>query len=363
MPTLPHIPSRKYPAVLTALTAFLPGAALCALLAGLAVALGGNQHMQRLGLSALSLAIVLGMLMGNTVYGRYAAALSSGVDLSKQKLLRLGIVLYGLRVTLQDVAAIGLQGAALAALMLGLTFALACWLGTRLLDLDRRTSMLIGAGSSICGAAAVLATEPVVKGRPEQVTVAVATVVVFGTVAIFLYPALYALSQGLGLLPSDSHHFGVYIGATVHEVAQVVAAGASVGADAENTAVIVKMVRVMLLAPFLIALSAWLVRHPEPDTGDHASTDGVRKGAAIPWFAVGFLLVVVLNSTPLLPAAATRAGIAADHFILAMAMAALGLTTHVGAIRKAGLKPLLLALLLFVWLVAGGAGLSQLLLR
>lgn len=118
--------------------------------------------------------------------------------------------------------------------------------------LDKHTSWLIGAGSSICGAAAVLATEPVVKAEASKVTVAVATVVIFGTVAIFLYPAIYPLmSQWF-----SPETFGIYIGSTVHEVAQVVAAGHAISPDAENAAVISKMLRVMMLAPFLILLAA-----------------------------------------------------------------------------------------------------------
>ena len=106
--------------------------------------------------------------------------------LLKQILLRAGIILYGLRLTFQDIAGVGLHGVLLDALMLASTFGLACLLGTRLFGLDRTTTLLIGAGSSICGAAAVMATEPVVRGRAEQVAVAVSTVVVFGTLGIFL---------------------------------------------------------------------------------------------------------------------------------------------------------------------------------
>ena len=116
-------------------------------------------------------AIVLGILVGNTLYPRIAAGSAAGVGFSKQILLRAGIILYGLRLTFQDIAGVGLHGVLLDALMLASTFGLACLLGTRLFGLDRTTTLLIGAGSSICGAAAVMATEPVVRGRAEQVAV------------------------------------------------------------------------------------------------------------------------------------------------------------------------------------------------
>lgn len=346
-----------------AVLGLLPGLALCGALAWLSVRLAEQAWVQALGLSGLSLAIVLGMGVGNMVYGAVAGAVGAGVGFSKARLLRAGIVLYGLRLTVQDVAVVGAAGVVIDTVVVLGTFALALWLGTRWLGLDRKTTMLIGAGSSICGAAAVLGAEPVVKGRPEQVAVAVATVVVFGTVATFLYPVLYGLNQSWGFIPGGAEQFGIYIGSTVHEVAQVVAAGNSVNAAAADTAVIAKMVRVMLLAPFLIGLSAWLARHPDPAERRHAAGAPVGGGrVAIPWFAVGFVAVVLFNSLQWLPRGVVAQVVAADNLMLAMAMAALGLTTHVSAIRKAGAKPLLLALALFAWLVLGGAVLNRVVL-
>ena len=170
------------------------------------------------------------------------------------------IVLYGLRLTTQDMGQMGWTGVVVDALVLCSTFGLACWIGMRWLGLERETAMLIGAGSSICGAAAVLATEPVVKARAEQVTVAVATVVVFRTLSNFLYPVLFQLNQAWGEIPGGAKGFGQYAGSTIHEVAQVVAAARSIGPEAADAAVIAKMVRVMMLAPFLLLLSAWMAR-------------------------------------------------------------------------------------------------------
>lgn len=340
------------------LAALLPGLALSGALAATGIALGHIGWLQDHGFSALTLAIVLGMLVGNTVYPlvpRLAAASGAGVNVSKQNLLRLGVVLYGLRLTVQDIGHVGIAGVAIDALVLGSTFALACFIGTRWLGLDRKTAMLIGAGSSICGAAAVMAAEPVVKARAEQVTVAVATVVVFGTLAIFLYPALFELNQHWALIPGGANGFGIYAGSTIHEVAQVVAAARSVGPDAANSAVIAKMVRVMMLAPFLVMLSAWLARDDKRHAHTSAATGQAPGKLAVPWFAFGFVAVVLLNSLQWLPASVVAVTIEIDTALLAMAMAALGLATHIGAIRKAGAKPLLLALILFGWLIVGGA--------
>ncbi len=341
----------------TRVTGPLPGLLLVAALAAVALTAAMRiDWLQRHGIGALTLAIVLGIVVGNTVPARAAAAAAAGVTFSKQTLLRLGIVLYGLRLTFQDIGHVGLAGVVVDALVLSSTFAWSCWLGTRVLGLDRRTAMLIGAGSSICGAAAVMATEPVVEGRAEQVAVAVSTVVVFGTVAIFLYPALFRLVGEHGGPHLSPRLYGLYAGSTIHEVAQVVAAARAVGGDAANTAVIAKMVRVMMLSPFLIALSAWLARHP--------LAGGVASGAAapgrivVPWFALVFVAVAGVNSLHWLPPALVDDAIALDTFLLAMAMAALGLSTHVSAIRTAGARPLVLAASLFAWLVVGGFGIN-----
>ncbi len=328
----------------------LPGIALSGALAALGIMLGKIGWLQDHAFSALTLAIVLGMLVGNTVYPRFAAVSGVGVNFSKQNLLRLGIVLYGLRLTVQDIGHVGFAGVATDVIVVGSTFALACFIGIQWLGMDRKTAMLIGAGSSICGAAAVMAAEPVVKARAEQVTVAVATVVVFGTVAIFLYPVLFELNQKWQLIPGGADRFGMYVGSTIHEVAQVVAAARSVGPHAADTAVIAKMVRVMMLAPFLIMLSAWLAR-------DAAKSEelAVKGKLTVPWFAFAFVGVVLFNSLQLLPKNFVTVMTEIDTVLLAMAMAALGLATHISSIRKAGFKPLLLALILFVWLVVGGA--------
>jgi uncharacterized integral membrane protein (TIGR00698 family) len=340
-----------------------PGIALTGALAALAIELGKLAWLQANGISALTLAIVFGMLVGNTVYPRLASASAGGVIFSKQTLLRAGIILYGLRLTFQDIAGVGISGVAIDIVVLGSTFVLSWWVGTRIFGLDRRTAMLIGAGSSICGAAAVMATEPVVRGRAEQVTVAVSTVVVFGTVDIFLYPAMYHLNSRYHLLAMSPTAYGIYAGSTIHEVAQVVAAGRAIADAAANTAVITKMVRVMMLAPFLIILSMYLSRTPQggddgdaPPAGDASPPRASQHPGriVIPWFALGFVAVAGLNSLAVLPHAFVSTAVDVDTGLLAMAMAALGATTHVSAVRTAGIKPLALAALLFIWLIFGG---------
>ena len=329
----------------------LAGLALCAVLAVTAMQLERLSWLADHGLGALTIAIVLGIVVGNLVHENRMSPFSSGVTLSKQTLLRLGIILYGFRLTFHDISAIGITGVATDLVTLTTTFLLCGWIGTRLLGLDRTTALLIGTGSSICGAAAVIAAAPVLKARAEQVTVAVATVVVFGTAATFLYPFIYSVVQHLlpGLLSDRS--YGLYVGSTIHEVAQVVAAGRAVSEQAATTAVIEKMVRVMLLAPFLVLLSAWL--STDQTTRDEGASRG-RLPIVIPWFAVVFVLVAAFNSFVQMPLAASSMILHFDTLLLAMAMAALGLTTHRVALTNAGPKPLLLGAAMFGWLVIGG---------
>ena len=326
---------------------FVPGLALTAALTGAALWAGSFPAIAGAGFSALTLAILFGMVVGNTVYPKIWQPCDGGVIFAKQHLLRLGIILYGFRLTFAQIADVGVSGILIDVLTLSSTFFIACFLGQKVFGLDKHTSWLIGAGSSICGAAAVLATEPVVKAEASKVTVAVATVVIFGTIAIFLYPAMYPLLAHW-FTPET---YGIYMGSTMHEVAQVVAAGHAVSPDAENAAVIAKMLRVMMLAPFLLFLAA-RVKQLTP------AGNGEKSKITIPWFAIMFILVAVFNSFHLLPKAVVDMLVTLDTVLLAMAMAALGVTTHVSALKKAGAKPLLMALMLFVWLIVGGGGIN-----
>ena len=326
---------------------FIPGLALTAVITGAAVWIGNIPAVAGVGMSALTLAILFGMVIGNTIYPKLWQSCDGGVLFAKQHLLRLGIILYGFRLTFSQIADVGVSGIVIDTLTLCSTFMMACWLGQKVFGLDKHTSWLIGAGSSICGAAAVLATEPVVKAEASKVTVAVATVVIFGTLAIFIYPAMYPLLAHW----FSPEAYGIYIGSTMHEVAQVVAAGHAVTPETENAAVIAKMLRVMMLAPFLLFMAA-RVKQLAPAGATEKSK------ITIPWFAIMFIVVTIFNSFHLLPNSVVQMLITLDTIMLAMAMAALGVTTHVSALKKAGAKPLMMALVLFIWLIVGGGAIN-----
>ena len=325
--------------------AMISGLFFCGAIALIASYLGELSWLQDNGLSALTIAIILGMVIGNTWYKKVEHQLEPGVVLSKHKLLRLGIILYGFRLTLNDVESVGFEGIASDVLVLCSTFLLALFIGIKLFKLSRESVILIGAGSSICGAAAVMAADGVVEGKAEDVSVAVSTVVVFGSVAMFLYPYLYQLNLTQHWIANNSAAFGIYAGSTIHEVAQVVAAGLSISPAVSDIAVITKMVRVMMLAPFLLLLPLFCV----------AKNSTKKSAFPLPWFAFLFIAMTVVNSMQILPTQLVHVLVQIDTILLSMAMAALGLTTHLSVVRKAGGRPLLLALILFAWLIVGGA--------
>ncbi len=313
-----------------------------AVAAWLAARLGWNHSLQ---LSSLTLAILAGMLAGNMVPGRVVDRLHPGLRFSQQKLLRFGIILYGLRLTMHDVFRLGPRAIALDVTIISCVLVAGFWLGTRVFGLDADTALLVSAGSGICGAAAVLATDRVIESESHKASIAVATVVVFGTIAMFLYPVLYPLTG------FTERQFGIYTGATVHEVAQVVAAGRAVSAATGDTAVITKMLRVLLLAPALLLIGRFR----------RGATGTASSKISFPWFVVWFGAVIAAQSLYVPPAGVRSALIELDTVILGSAMFALGVGTQWSQVSRAGLRPLLLAASLFGGLVGGGFLLTRLL--
>jgi conserved hypothetical integral membrane protein len=314
------------------------GVLVCGVLAAASMALSTWSPMAHLGLGALTLAIVLGLVVGNLMPGWLHQRARGGVDFSKGTLLRAGVALFGLHLTLQQIVAVGPRGVITDLLVIAGVLIVALVVGVRLLGMDRETALLVATGSAICGAAAVMAAEPVVRGQPHKVAVAVATVAIFGTCSIFLYPLLFPYAD------MSSSQFGVYIGSTIHEVAQVVAAGRSISPATADEAVIVKLIRVLLLAPFLLVLAGLLrVKGGEK-----------RRGLPIPMFVILFAVAAGINSLGVIPPLLRSGLLHLDGWLLAFAMAALGWATHARMLRDAGIRPVLLGLALFVFLVVGG---------
>jgi uncharacterized integral membrane protein (TIGR00698 family) len=310
-------------------------------------------YFKSLGISPLVIGIVIGMIYANTLYSYTPKKWFIGVTFSAKKILRFAIVFYGFRVSFQDLMYVGMEGFLVSFTMLTSTFILGSYIGSKIFKMDQKTSMLMASGASVCGAAAVLATEPVIKGQGHQTAISVSMVVLFGTISMFLYPVLYSyiIEPSQGFLHMSTKEFGIYVGASIHEVAQVVAVPAAIlGApqDMANTAVIAKMTRVILIAPMLILLGIYL---------SYCSKDNKKDGVVklvIPWFAVYFIGMAGVNSLNIIPQSVVSIIIEIDTFLLTMAMTALGMGTIFSKFKGFGMAPLYTAGSMFLWLVVGG---------
>lgn len=328
----------------------LNGILFVALFAAAVTRLAALPSLSGLGVSPLIVGIVAGAIYGNTLRAGMPAHWATGVNFAARRLLRIAVAFFGLRVSLQEIAQVGLPGLTVSVLVVLSTLAMGTWVGTRLFKLDRDTAMLTAAGSAICGAAAVLAFESTLQSKPEKSAVAVGSVVLFGTLSMLLYPLVYRA----GWLHLDTTGVGLYFGGTIHEVAQVVGAASNVGPAATHVATIVKMTRVMLLVPVLLVLGAWLAGSR---AHGGAAAPGSRK-MPVPWFALGFLACVLVNSLHVLPETVTQAANALDTFALTMAMTALGIETHLSQVRRAGPRALATGLVLYVWLTVAGLAIT-----
>lgn len=303
------------------------------------------EFVKRLSLSPLIVGIVLGILYANSLRNHLPQTWVPGITFCTKFVLRAGIILYGFRLTYQQVMQIGLPAIVIDTIIVLFTIIIGVIFG-RLLKMDRDISLLTSTGSAICGAAAVLGAEPIVRSEPHKTAVAVSTVVIFGTLSMFLYPVLYRS----GVFDLTPEQMGLYTGATLHEVAHVAGAGNAMGEAISDPAVIVKMIRVLLLAPALLVMSIVLARISAKSAG----TTECRRRVTIPWFAVGFVIVIAFNSLNLLPRETVDTINTFDTFLLTMAMTALGAETSIDKFKKAGSRPFVLALILYAWLVIGG---------
>lgn len=334
-------------------SSMLHGVLLITLFSCAAFYIGDTQFCKELSFSPMIIGIILGMLYANSLRNHLPETWVPGIQFCAKKILRLGIILYGFRLTFQDVVAVGTAGIVIDAIVVVVTILGGVYVG-KLLKMDRGIALLTSIGSGICGAAAVLGAESTIQTKPYKTAVAVATVVIFGTISMFIYPVAYRA----GILQLTPQEMGIYSGATLHEVAHAVGAGNAMGGEIANVSIIVKMIRVMMLVPVLLVLGWWAAKQVKVSA---TGTKGAGKSGkvAIPWFALGFLLVIGFNSFNLLPQSLVDAINYIDTFLLTMAMVALGAETSIDKFKKAGAKPFILAFILYVWLLGGGYMLAK----
>lgn len=334
------------------------GILLIALFSFSACYISSFQWVKSLSLSPLIVGIILGMLYANSLRNFIPETWVPGIKFCTKQILRTGIVLYGFRLTFQQVTEIGLPAVLIDTIIICGTL-LVGYIAGKLLRIDSDTTLMTSTGSAICGAAAVLGAEPVVKCEPHKTAIAVSTVVIFGTLSMFLYPILYRA----GVIDLQPEAMAIYTGSTLHEVAHVVGAGNAMDPDGllhlADQATITKMIRVMMLAPVLVIMSFVLAR-----TRRGTQTEGKRK-ITILWFAFGFIVVIGINSMldPIIPADILADGRdminGFDNFLLTMAMTALGAETSFDKFKQAGAKPFYLASIIYLWLLFGGYALCK----
>ncbi len=343
------------------------GILLIALFAFSALYISELEWVKSLSLSPLIVGIILGMLYANSLRNYIPETWIPGIKFCTKQILRIGIVLYGFRLTFQQVVEIGFPAITIDCIIILGTLIIGIITG-HMMRIDEKTSIMVATGSAICGAAAVLGTEPVVKCAPHKTAIAVSTVVIFGTLSMFLYPILFRI----GFFELSNEAMAIYTGATLHEVAHVVGAGNAIDPSGSlhiaSQATITKMIRVMMLAPVLLIISYIIARVRKVR---HTDTDSTGKSKiAIPWFAFAFLGVICLNSliqsSHIIDAQALKGVLhnieSIDTFLLTMAMTALGAETNIDKFKQAGAKPFYLAAIIYIWLVAGGYGLCKYLL-
>lgn len=330
-------------------SSMLHGILLITLFSCAAFYIGDMDFVKSLSFSPMIVGIILGMLYANSLRNNLPETWVPGIQFCSKRVLRFGIILYGFRLTFQDVTAVGIPAVIIDAIIVGGTIGLGMLIG-RLMKMDRGITLLTSVGSAICGAAAVLGAESAIRTKPYKTAVAVSTVVIFGTLSMFLYPILYRN----GIFALSPEQMGIYAGSTIHEVAHVVGAGNAMGDEVASIAIIVKMIRVMMLVPVLLIIT-WAVAK----AADANGSEGEKGKINIPWFAILFLVVIAFNSFDLLPESVVSFINTFDTFLLTMAMTALGAETSIEKFKKAGAKPFVLALVLQLWLLTGGFLLAQ----
>lgn len=324
-----------------AMRSVVPGLAVVSVLAGVAFVLA-----EWSSFSPLVVGITLGAIAGN-VWG-VPDALAAGVRFCARTLLRAGIVVLGLRLSMGDVAGLGADGLMVVAMVVTITFFGTQWIARRL-GVGRDLGLLVATGYSICGASAIAAVNGVVHADEEETAYAITLVTICGTLSIFVLPFV---ADRIGLVGAE---FGTWVGASVHDVGQVVATASTGDAAAVEAATVVKLTRVVLLAP-LVALVSLSARRRRPASLSAATNDAdlEQHPPLLPLFVIGFLAAMLVRSSGLLSDDVLDVAATLEKVLLTLALVAMGMGVRVGQMRRLGARPLVLGLLSWV-LVAGTA--------
>ena len=304
------------------MTRAAPGLAL----AGIGVALSLAAHRALPALPPLVLCVALGIVLANV--SRVPTAATPGLTIAGGPVLKLGVVLLGLDLVFPDILALGFRALLVVVAVVAITFFGTRWAGRRL-GVSDNLSLLVATGFSICGVSAIAAANGVIDADEDEVAFSVALVTLCGTLAIVTLPPLR------GVLGLDDEQFGAWVGASVHDVAQVVATSSTAGSVALATAIVVKLTRVMLLAPLIAGIA---LRHRRTGTGKGA------RPPLVPPFIIAFVGMVVIASIGIVPDRVLARIDDLRTVFLGMALFALGTRVNVGRMRQIGARPLALGL-------------------
>jgi uncharacterized integral membrane protein (TIGR00698 family) len=371
--------------------AILPGLALAVAVAAVATAVG--QHVPLVG-SAVPGAVI-GAIIALII--KPGARLAPGIKYAGTFLLQCSVVLLGTQLSIAEAARVGVGSLPV---MLG-TLAVclsAAWLYGRLLGIPRDLRTLIGVGTGICGGSAIAAVSPVIEAASTDVAYAISTIFLFNIAAVLVFPLI---GHAIGM---SQQSFGLFAGTAVNDTSSVVATATTYGAAAANHAIVVKLVRTLMIIPICLGLAgltarrkraelaACPVRQPEPalvgagvsSSGRGGATGTGSVGAAtpaasasstsarmsplrvlrlVPWFLIGFVVAAGLNSAGVIPSGSHGSLQRVSVFLVAVALSAIGLSTNVPALRKAGPRPVLLGALLWVTVAVASLGLQTLVMR
>ncbi len=308
--------------------ALMPGLMLTAAISALALHTGAKLTY----VTPLIASMGIGMLLRNAFI--IPPAYKAGIFFSMRQILRFAVALLGIRITFDNIIGLGWEGLAIALVPLSLTMIFTVFMG-RVLKVSQASSLLIATGTSICGASAILTAGAITRSKDEDIIVAISSITVFGTVSMLSYPFIFKS----GLLPLTEIQYGQWAGASIHEVAQVVTAAFGGGERSGEIGILIKLTRVAALIPLALILS-YLVNRGIIKQGDAHE----EKSITFPFFLLGFLGMVVLNSLQFFTPRAVRWIEFFDMFLLTMAMAGMGLETDFRQLMKVGYRPLFLSI-------------------
>ncbi|UJP09690.1 putative sulfate exporter family transporter [Microbacterium sp. KUDC0406] len=315
----------------------LPGVLVTAAIALVATGIGALVPVLGSAVPAIVVGVLLSLLRGRALPGGVDARIRPGIAYSSKFLLQLAVVLLGVQLSIGSILQVGLESLPIMLTTLGVCLLGAWWIG-RAMRVESRLRTLIGVGTGICGASAIAAVSPVIGAASAEIAYAVSTIFLFNILAVILFPLL---GHALNL---DPHTFGLLAGTAINDTSSVVAAASVFSTAALGFAVVVKLVRTLMIIPISIGLS---VMEARKDAGG-ARLTARRIVTLVPWFLIGFVVVAVVNSTGVIPAGPRDVLVQASVFLIAMALAGIGLSTDIPALRSAGWRPLALGAILWV---------------